>query len=174
MSTRLLLTATFLLALCSQALALPAKIIILRHGEKQDSFELCSVGVQRSLALATQYLGKGAKDSLFASDETPAAFFSITLHTLELVSPSAQSWNAPTIMYSAVPIKNSAYGDSEDVLNARTQQAANDVLTNPAWNGKTVVMVWEHKHIANKKLEKPGSGKKVTLRELLNLDQLGT
>jgi hypothetical protein len=174
MHMRSLFAATLAVGACSQLFAMPANIIILRHGEKQDGFQLCSVGVQRSLALAAQYLGMGAKDSLFAAGETPAAFFSITLHTLELVSPAAQSWNAPTIDYSAVPIKSSPYGDSEAVLNVRTQQAANDVLTNPAWNGKTVVMVWEHKHIADKKLEHAYPNQKVTLRQLLGLDQLGS
>jgi hypothetical protein len=33
-------------------------------------------------------------------------------------------------------------------------------------------MVWEHKHIANKKLENAYPGKAVTLRQLLKLDQL--
>src|SRR6185436_4855959 len=33
------------------------------------------------------------------------------------------------------------------------------------WDGKVVVMVWEHKHIADKKLTR-------TLRNLLNLDKL--
>jgi hypothetical protein len=26
-------------------------------------------------------------------------------------------------------------------------------MTNPLWQGKTVVVVWEHKHIANAKVE---------------------
>lgn len=175
MLTRLAFIAALVFGFSAPAYAVPARIIILRHGEKQDGFQLCGVGVQRSLALAAQYLGKGATDSLFASGETPAAFFSITLHTLELASPAAQSWSLPQTLYSAVPIAgNSTYGDSEVVLNARTQQAAADVLTNPAWNGKTVVLVWEHKHIANKKLEKAYPGQKVTLRQLLGLDQLGS
>ncbi len=173
MLMRSVLIGSLLLGACTPALAVPAEIIILRHGEKQDGFALCSVGVQRSLALATQYLGKGAKDSLFASGTAPAAFFSITLHTLELASPAAQTWSLPQTLYSAVPIPNNPLGDSEAVLNARTQAAAADVLTNPAWNGKIVVLVWEHKHIANKKLEAAYPGQKVTLRQLLALDALG-
>ena len=51
--------------------ATPSQIIVLRHGEKQDAYRLCEVGVQRSLALAAQYLGKGAKDSLFAKAARP-------------------------------------------------------------------------------------------------------
>jgi hypothetical protein len=163
-----------LLALAlSSAQALPARIIILRHGEKQDSYALCSVGIQRSLALAKQYLGKGAADSLFTTGGDPAGFVVITLHTLELASPAAASWNAPLIDYSVVPLPaNTAVSAVE--LNTRTQQAAADVLTDPAWNGKTVVMIWEHTHIANKKLEKQYAPAKVTLRQLLNLDQLGS
>jgi hypothetical protein len=54
---------------------------------------------------------------------------------------------------------------------ARKRQP-HDVMTEPRYDGKTVVMVWEHKHIANKKLERSFSEEKVTLRQLLNLDQL--
>jgi len=154
----------------------PRKIIILRHGEKKNGFELCSTGLQRSLGLAEQYLGNGASNAsaIFDHGETPDAFIAITLHTLELISPSAQSWNMPVINYSALPIlgpdgkplNGNPYSDSVTVLNARTQQAVKDVLGGQ-WDGKTVVMCWEHKHIANKKLEADYAG--VTLRQLFNL-----
>jgi hypothetical protein len=152
----------------------PRKIIILRHGEKKNAFELCSAGLQRSLGLQAQYLGKGATsaNALFKPGELPAAFFAVTLHTLELISPSAQSWGLPVIDYSALPIPvtpPSPFADSETGLNARTQQAAADVM-GPAWDGKTVVMVWEHKHIANNKLEAKYPNEKVTLRQLFGLD----
>ena len=52
----------------------PAKIIILRHGEKKNGFELCSTGVQRSLALTTKYLGKGGQNSLFDGGGPDAIF----------------------------------------------------------------------------------------------------
>ncbi len=48
--------------LLPEALAFPAKIIILRHGEKSTStgpsgtYGLCSVGWNRSVALNTKYL----------------------------------------------------------------------------------------------------------------------
>ena len=45
-------------------------------------------------------------------------------------------------------------------------------MSNPAWQGKTVVIVWEHKHIANTKLERAFPGEQVTLRQLLGLDKL--
>ncbi|MEI9990104.1 MAG: hypothetical protein WDM86_08705 [Rhizomicrobium sp.] len=150
---------------------MPKKIIILRHGEKHDAYQLCSTGVERSLALEAQYLGKNATNAgeLFKHGEVPAAFFAITLHTIELASPSAQSWNLPLIAYSAVPAGSSPWSDSDAVLDARTVQAAADVLSS-AWDDKVVVMVWEHKHIADKKLNK----QKVTLYSLLGLDTLGS
>ena len=150
------------------ALAVPKQIIILRHGEKANSTALCSVGIQRSQALAAQYLGKGAANSLFSGTDTPAAFIAITLHTLELIAPTAATWGLPVTTWSVVPLPGA---DEEKQLDAQTRLAANDVLTNPAYDGKIVVMTWEHKHIANKTLQdKHPNG--VTLRQLLNLGVL--
>lgn len=151
--------------------ALPARIIILRHGEKMNGYELCSVGQQRSLALRAQYLGKDAADTLFPHTK-PAAFFSITLHSLELAAPAAESWAMPLIDYSVVPLPDQTDEEKTLQLNRRTQQAAREVLTASRWHGKTVVMSWEHKHIANKKLEADYPGQKVTLRQLLHLDKI--
>ena len=78
----------------------------------------------------------------------------------------------PLIDYSTVPLKGVPGVSEDDELDERTREAANDVLTNPAWNGKVVVMIWEHKHIANAKLEKKATSP-VTLRTLLHLDALG-
>lgn len=152
------------------AAAAPSQIIVLRHGEKQDAYRLCEVGVQRSLALAAQYLGKGARDSLFAKGRSPDAFIAITLHTLELVSPAAQSWGKPVILYSALPMHGQTDAQATATLNQRTQEAARDVMTGAQWQGKTVVMVWEHHHIADRRLEREYPSEKVTLRQLLNLD----
>src|SRR5262245_4645124 len=124
----------------NDALAQPARVIVMRHGEKQNAYRLCDVGAQRAQALAHRYLGKGAP---------PDAFFVITLHTLELASPAAMTWGKPLIIYSALPVKGRSRAEDNRVLNQRTREAANDVMTN--WSGKTVVMAWEHHHIANEK-----------------------
>ncbi len=152
-------------------LAEPARIIILRHAEKLNAYALCDLGAERGQALAKQFLGRGAAQSLFA-DQKPDAIFAITLHPIETVTPAAQSWNLPVIAYTVVP-----GGDEDDTakeidLNRRTQEAAHDVMTDPRYAGKTVVMVWEHKHIAKSKLEKAYPGEEVTLRQLLHLDQI--
>jgi hypothetical protein len=169
MVVRLTLAMLLCLAGLSTALAMPSRIIILRHGEKADKWNLCDIGHERAGALVANYLGRGAAKSLFAPNEAPAAFLAITLHALELASPAAISWLQPVTLYSVLPQEDE---DKEEALNRRTQEAAHDLKVNPQWQGKTVVMVWEHKRIANKKLEKSFAGQAVTLRALLHLDQL--
>jgi hypothetical protein len=48
------------------AFAEPAKIIILRHGEKEkgNPYVLCGLGTRRAEALAKQFLGPDAKDPM--------------------------------------------------------------------------------------------------------------
>lgn len=152
--------------------AAPKRIIILRHGEKQDGYRLCSVGQQRSLALRDNYLGKGSLNCLFPDGAGPDGIFAITLHTLELASPMAQTWGLPLQLYSVVPLEGQTKAEETLQLNRRTREAANDLLTDSRWEGKTVVMVWEHDHIADKQLEEKFPNEKVTLRQLLNLDRL--
>jgi hypothetical protein len=172
MTIRLALAALLTLAAFGVATTAPSRIIILRHGEKADDWKLCDIGEQRAKALALTYLGKDATKSLFASGEEPAFFFAITLHTVELASPSVASWNKPLILYSVIPESGESKDDFTKKLNQRTQEAARGLLDNPALKGKTVVLVWEHKHIANEKLDKDFEREGVTLRQLLNLDIL--
>ena len=89
MIARLALAALLLSCSLAPAFAAPSRIIILRHGEKEDAWRLCGVGQERADALAATYLGRNAAQSLFAAGEEPAAFLAITLHTLELAAPAA-------------------------------------------------------------------------------------
>ena len=170
MIARLALAVLLLCCWLAPAFAAPARIIILRHGEKAGSWRLCGVGQARADALAATYLGRNAAQSLFAAGEEPAAFLAITLHTLELAAPAAATWDLPVTMFSVLPQKAAEAFDK--AANLRTEEAAAALLANPAWQGKTVVMVWEHKHIANEKLEAKFEGEAVTLRKLLKLDIL--
>ena len=145
----------------------PARIIILRHAEKLNRHELCDLGQKRAQALANQFLGKSAAQSLFADGQKPEAFLAITPHTAETITPAAQSWNVPVTVYKVED------GDAKDAdLTRRTQEAAHDVLTEPRFGGKIVVMTWEHKHIAKSSLEKESGGEQTTLRQLLRLDEV--
>ena len=167
-----MIAALLIIGSFATGFAAPARIVILRHGEKANPWKLCATGAERAEALAETYLGAKATKSLFANGDEPAFFFAITLHTLELASPSVATWSKPIILYSVVPDES----DDDDLhakeLNLRTQEAAGNIMQNPALNGKTVVMVWEHKHIANEKLEAKFEGEAVTLRKLLKLDIL--
>ena len=160
------------LSLGSVVEAVPHRLILLRHGEKSNEYALTAIGQQRSLALRANYLGQGAAQSLFPDGTRPAAICAITLHTLELLSPAAQSWGIPIQLYSVVPSDGWTQDEEVHQLNQRTQEAAHDILTNPQWDGQTVVVVWEHDHIAREALEQQFPNERVTLRQLLNLDQL--
>lgn len=167
--SRALTLAIVFLCLAAPAMATPKTVIILRHGEKQDDFALCKTGVDRSLALAAQYLGQGAKQPLFSGKDKPAAFFALTLHTLELASPAAATWEMPVTTFSSVPLPGI---DLTPQFNLRTQQAVGALMNDLRYDGKTVVMVWEHHHIADRELEMKFPDQRVSLRQLLNLDKL--
>ncbi len=52
MIARLALAALLLSCSLAPAFAAPSRIIILRHGEKEDAWRLCGVGQERADALA--------------------------------------------------------------------------------------------------------------------------
>ena len=137
----------------------PRQIIVLRHAEKIDGGDLCPTGERRAEALSKQYLGKGAQKSLFENGDKPAAFFAITGHTKDTIKPTAKSWGLEVIR------PTDSDKSQDDWENLWTQKAANEVLTDPAYNGKIVVMTWEHNRIANEEFDE-----KDTLRHLLKLD----
>lgn len=166
MLTRSILTAALLLGFCVPAVAMPKMVVILRHGEKANGQQLCATGTLRANALAATYLGKNATSPLFPGQ--PDAFFVITPHTLETAAPSFQSWNMQPRNYGVPPLGQS--GTSDKDLNKDTKAAFGD-LTSHAYDGKTVVIVWEHKHIANRKLQKKYAN--ATWWQLLGLGKLG-
>ena len=156
----------------ASASAHPSEIVIARHAEKAHAYDLCDMGKERAQALVQQYLGRGAAQSLFPPGQSPAAIMAMTMHTIDTVSPAAQSWQMPLTAYTVIP-KTGKKGAEKVEENSRTQEAAHDVLTDPRYDGKIVVMVWEHKRIANAALEGKFAGQQITLRQLLHLDQVG-
>ncbi len=169
--SKLLIAGLMSLMFQGAALAQPAQIVIARHAEKLDPYAICDMGTQRSQALTEQYVGRGAAHPLFGT-KGPDAILAIGLHPIETSTPIAQSWGMPVVAYTVLPAKGGK-GRAEKVLeNQRTQQAAHDVLTEPRYDGKIVLMIWEHDHIAKAKLEQEFPGEKVTLRQLLHLDQI--
>ena len=150
--------------------AVPRRIIVLRHAEKANSHALCGIGLRRSIALSRHYLGRNALNQSLLAGQVPAAIVAITLHTIETAGQTAVSWQLPIKTYAAMPGKNGLINPSLE--NSATRAAAADVLGNPRWHDRIVVMFWEHHHIASARLERHYSSQRVTLRQLLNIDQL--
>jgi hypothetical protein len=159
------------LACAPQSEAAPRRIIIVRHGEKAGPPALCSLGKERAQALAAQYLSPTSPMSLIKG-EKPAAILAITLHTLETARPTAAAWDmhVPTNPLMLTPIKNNRYFNS--LVNTQNRKVARDLMENPRWHGTTVVMFWEHFHIASAALEQEFAGEQVTLRQLLRLGEI--
>ena len=154
------------------AQALPAEIILLRHGEKADKYRLSKTGEERARALAAVYLGKDASHSLLPKGSKPAAVMTVTLHTIETATPTSLSWGIPETAYTAVPEWQQTEAQKKAQETARTQAAAYALLHDPKYDGKVVLVFWEHARIASAKLEKHFPGQQVTFRQLLHLDKL--
>lgn len=171
MIARLILIVLLSVLTIGSAMAAPARIIILRAGETVDAWRLCEVGKQRAQALKLNYIGRNAAKSLFEEDAPPAFFFAITPPSAQLAVPAVESWDKPIIFYSALP--QDSEKDTEEALNERTRQATANILSNPALRGKTIVMVWERRRIADPELDaKYEREAAVTLRQLFNMDIL--
>lgn len=161
--------ALIFLCFASISFAAPEQIIIARHAEKLDNWNLCALGRERAEALSAQYLGVNALFPLLQKDKL-AGIVTLTIHTSETAQPTALSRNLPLINYVALPSESTAT-QLEVELNKQNRQAVNDLLTKPAFQGKQVLMIWEHFHTASSALEARYPGQLVTLRQLFKLDQ---
>lgn len=154
------------------AQAVPAEIILVRHGEKVNPYRLSKIGEERAHALAQVYLGKDASHSILPKGVKPAALMTITLHTIETMTPTALSWGLPETAFTAVPEYFQTEKEKKAQETQRTQEAAQTLLHDPQYDGKVVIVMWEHKRIASQKLEEKYPGQQVTFRKLLHLNKL--
>jgi len=128
-----------------QVSAAPQQIIIVRHGEKPELSHqstalqadvLSSRGYVRAYALAPYFINTfGQPDYVFAqqpdgSDES--------LRPLETCTPTAQTIKMPWGDYAKVNVDYS--------MNA-FKDLANHLLSDSRYDGKRVVICWEHHHI---------------------------
>ncbi len=154
-----------------QAMAMPSRVILLRHGEKAGPYELCKVGQRRAQALAEQYLGKDAEHTLFRPGEPPAAILTITPHTDQTASPSALTW--PMIVRGYSVVQGHGLKDWYSAFGPRTRQAVQDMRDLPEWDGKAVVVIWDNTRIVQEKHPRYRAADiSVTLHNLLGLDAL--
>jgi hypothetical protein len=128
------LALPFVLFLISQtAFALPAQVLIIRHGEKpKKGNELNSAGRKRAVKLApffetnpavNQYGQIAAIYAMAPKDATG------TLRPIETVTPTAQALGLTL---------NTSF--QKDEITALAQS----ILSNPLYNGRTVLICWEH------------------------------
>lgn len=129
----------FFLCAAQAAIAAPAQIIIIRHGEKDPSTgQLVNPqGLERAAALAyyltnTSYLlNAGPIAAVFASRQIDQSD-RIIPRTIETVMPVAELLQLPV---------HSPFNGYQ------TAQMANFILNSPQYNGKNIVICWNHSSI---------------------------
>ena len=134
-----LLLAFVVLFLTSSTFAIPARVLIIRHGEKPadaSNEDLSPKGFQRARLLPTLF----ARQPELLTFGKPVAIFAFSnsgghsARGIETATPLAQSLHLPI---------NSQYTPDQ------TAAVSQYILQDPAYNGKMVMMVWRHSDIQN-------------------------
>ena len=135
------------------AYALPAQVIIIRHGEKNTvTRELTGAGVERAEALSSYFTqpnnGPGFVGSAGLTNVTlfnygiPFALFGsrpvqesddFTVRCIQTLVPTALKLNLPI---------HSPFGPGQE------QQLAQSILNDPRYDGKNILICWHHTFIA--------------------------
>ncbi|MBI2743584.1 MAG: hypothetical protein HYX48_06680 [Chlamydiales bacterium] len=150
MRTLLLLLSTLYIGAAN---ALPAQVIIVRHGEKNTvTGELTGAGIERVEALSS-YLTQpnngpgfvglaGLSNVVLFNYGLPAGLFAarpvhhsddFTVRCIQTLVPTALKLNLPI---------HSPYGPGQE------QQLVQAIFNEPSYNGKNVVICWHHTFIA--------------------------
>ena len=135
--SRLVGTFALLVVFCPiAALAAPARVIIIRHGEKPSrGNELNKQGWQRARALVdvfknnAQFNSVGPAVAIYAQKPKDSQG---SLRPIQTVTPLAQSLGL-TI--------------NSDFLRMQQEQLANDILHDHRYDGRMLVICWEHNAI---------------------------
>jgi phosphohistidine phosphatase SixA len=108
--------------------AAPAQVVLIRHAEKQDAGEVLSLkGKERAMALVPFFNG----NPKVLSYGFPAAVYSAPMtRAIQTVKPLAESMKIAIV---------------DKFSNSQIQPLVSDVLNNPDYEGKMVVICWSHK-----------------------------
>ncbi len=136
------IVSTIILSSCLSAL--PKRVIIFRHGEKElKCGNLSDQGVQRSIALTRYFLSNPP----ILLNRTPRAFFACEPRTIQTISPIAESFPQvgrilfqPVIVYYALPYDPVRFKEL-------TLEASQEILENPRYNDSVLLVCWEHYNI---------------------------
>jgi hypothetical protein len=126
------------------ASAFPKEIVIVRHGDKLAQLDpgptLSPKGQGRAMALALYYLPKfGEPDYIFAADPEQAVGKNSSIRELQTIAPLANTVAAKH-HDTGFPILH-PYGSSDYT------KLADDLLHNKNYEGKKVVVCWNHTSI---------------------------
>lgn len=145
----LLLALLYMQTVC----ALPAQVIITRHGEKNTiTGELTAAGIERSEALSSYFTepnsgpgfvgNAGLTNVVLFNYGVPAALFGsrpvqrsddFTVRCIQTLVPTALKLNLPI---------HSPYGPGEE------QQLVDLIFNHPRFDGKNILICWHHTFIA--------------------------
>lgn len=125
--------------------ALPYRVIIFRHGEKESICgNLSPRGVERSIALANFF--KTCPPIL--AGQKPKAFFACEGRTIQTITPTAESF-PETSCINVNPVKT--YFALPDVNRERfvvaTHEVVQEILNNKSYCNKVLLVCWEHRNI---------------------------
>jgi hypothetical protein len=136
MSNRLSWIATLSLLIANVSLAAPAQVVILRHAEKPKSGDdLNSQGYERADALP----GLFETDPALTKYGTPAAIYAMD-------QSSAATSNRP--VETVTPLARALQLPLQDKFTIDDiQPLVSAIMSDSAYDGKTVVICWEHKGI---------------------------
>ena len=119
-------------------LAMPGQVILIRHGEKPaDGNELSQQGCERAFLISNFFwnnptaMAYGRPDAFFAMAPSSSDG---SIRAVQTVLPTAVAQNK---------VVNDPFGKED------TTPMAQQILGDANLDGKTVVVAWEHKHIAD-------------------------
>lgn len=128
----------FLLCVWMALDATPAQVILIRHGEKPpEGNHLSLEGEERAAALAPFFLGNSAVTEY----GTPVALFAAHYQTQVRSVRSAETLQ-PLSQALGIPVNTNYEKDDYERL-------AQEILNNPAYTGKMVLIAWEHHRLTD-------------------------
>jgi len=118
------------------SLAMPAQVVLIRHGEKPDvGNELNAQGFERANALPLFF----QTNPVVTQFGPVAAIYAMapgssdgSLRPIETVTPTARALGLPV---------------QSTLTKDQTSELVSEIEGNPSYDGKTVVICWEHKMI---------------------------
>jgi hypothetical protein len=113
--------------------AMPAQILLIRHGEKPDiGSELSQQGWQRAKALPNMF-----ERSEFLKFGLPVAFYAM--------SPQKKNGSVRAIQTLSFAAEKLKLPINKNFTRDEVSSLVRDIQENPHYNGKMVVICWEHK-----------------------------